>query len=125
MYLIISKIRTAPYQLCPLENRCVLLLRKHKRNDCTAKVQNKLELEKETRRNLKYFSKKFGAYSNISYICNVKRLPLAFRVESRVRVRLYRYCPFIIAKVIIGYAAECGEQDFIGTTPFFFAKGTF
>lgn len=64
MYLIISKIRTAPYQLCPLENRCVLLLRKHKRNDCTAKVQNKLELEKETRRNLKYFSKKFGAYRN-------------------------------------------------------------
>jgi len=64
MYLIISKIRTAPYQLCPLENRCVLLSRKHKRNDCTAKVQNKLELEKETRRNLKYFSKKFGAYRN-------------------------------------------------------------
>ena len=81
MYLIISKIRTAPYQLCPLENRCVLLLRKHKRNDCTAKVQNKLELEKETRRNLKYFSKKFGAYRNNSYLCSVKSLLLAIRVS--------------------------------------------
>ena len=58
MYLIISKIRTVPYQLCPLENRCVLLLRKHKRNDCTAKVQNKLELEKENEEKFEIFLQK-------------------------------------------------------------------
>lgn len=114
MYLIISKIRTAPYQLCPLENRCVLLSRKHKRNDCTAKVQNKLELEKETRRNLKYFSKKFGAYRNISYISSineaakpsghVKRLPLAIRVSFPRGARLYRHYPrfFGVRKATFG-----------------------
>ena len=88
MYLIISKIRTAPYQLCPLENRCVLLLRKHKRNDCTAKVQNKLELEKETRRNLKYFSKKFGAYRNISYISSINE---AAKPSGHVKRFLFDY----------------------------------
>ena len=32
---------------------------------------------------------------------------------------------FTNANHAIGYAAECGEQDFIDTTPFFIAKGAF
>ena len=58
MYLIISKICTAPYQPCSLQNRCVLFSHKHKRNDCTAKVQNKLELEKENEEKFEIFLQK-------------------------------------------------------------------
>ena len=32
---------------------------------------------------------------------------------------------FTNANHAIGYAAECGEKDFIDTTPFFIAKGAF
>jgi hypothetical protein len=50
---------------------------------------------------------------------------LAIRAESREGKTLSTLPNFTNANHAIGYAAECGEQDFIDTTPFFFAKVLF
>ena len=53
-----------------------------------------MELQKETLRNLYYFAKMFGTYRNNSYLCSVKSLLLAIRVNFPRGASLYRHYPF-------------------------------
>ena len=60
----------------------------------------------------------FGVYRKISYICHVKRLPLAIRAESREGARLYRHYSIIfLPKVLFDYPGRIPRgQDHIDTT---------
>jgi hypothetical protein len=63
----------------------------------------------------------------MKYFLYLQRQKVTFGYPGKFpeRASRIRHYPFINAKNSVGYAAECGEQDFIDTTPFFFAKGSF